>query len=95
MYVGEPGVRLAYLLYIFPFSLLHHPLSPSSFSPFFPPSLSSLSLPTLSLSNLLPLSSPLFFSFHHFARYVVRCLWAPSGKYFVTASYDKMACVYR
>jgi WD40 repeat protein len=28
-------------------------------------------------------------------RYVVRTLWSPSGKFFVTASYDKRVCVYR
>ena len=64
------GVRLAYLLHILPFSFLHHPLSPinlgtlplvpSSFSPSFPPSLSSLSLPTPSLSLISSLFPPLF-----------------------------------
>ena len=28
-------------------------------------------------------------------RFVVRCFWAPSGRYFVSGSYDKSVCIFR
>ncbi|XP_064383453.1 WD repeat-containing protein 5B-like [Halichondria panicea] len=40
------------------------------------------------------LDEPVLQSFENHTKYVVRALWSPSGKYFITGSYDHTVCVY-
>ena len=49
-------------------------------------------MPRMQACSLLHASSPLL---PPWPRYVVHCHWSPSGKYFVTGSYDKSICIFK